>query len=246
MRHRPADRTFAAPILNAPALSAFTLTMILLAAGCTGSSSKSDDVATASVPSTGSGSTAGTGSTGGTGSGSGTGTGSGSTPPAAGEPTVTLSASDLQISEGDSVNLSWTTTDADSCTASGGWSGALPANGARNVGPLNAGTTFSLSCTGAGGSALEMLSVSVIGPVQLSWVAPEENVDGSSLTDLAGYRIYYGTSSRSYSDMVDLANPAATAHTLTLASGDYYVAMTALDGEGNESAYSNEVIKTRL
>ena len=89
-----------------------------------------------------------------------------------------------------------------------------------------------------------MLSVGVIGPVQLSWVAPDENVDGSTLTDLAGYRIYYGTSSRDYSDMVSLNNPAATAHTLTLASGDYYVAMTAMDADGNESGYSNEVIKT--
>lgn len=213
-------------------LAAVTLGMVLLAAGCTGSSAKTDDVATANAPAAG--------------TDSGSGSGSGGTPPAAGAPTVTLSASDLEIDEGGSVNLVWSSTNADSCTASGGWSGDLPASGSRNVGPLSAGTTFSLSCTGAGGSALEMLSVGVIGPVQLSWVAPEENVDGSSLTDLAGYRIYYGTSSRSYSDMVDLANPAATAHTLTLASGDYYVAMTALDGEGNESAYSNEVIKTRL
>ena len=93
---------------------------------------------------------------------------------------------------------------------------------------------------------LEMISVAVIGPVQLSWVAPSENVDGSQLTDLAGYRIYYGLSSRSYSDMVELVDPGMTSHTLSLASGDYFMAMTALDGEGNESGYSNEVLKTRL
>ena len=90
------------------------------------------------------------------------------------------------------------------------------------------------------------ISVAVIGPVALSWVAPAENVDGSPLVDLNGYRIYYGDASRNYSDMVDVVNPTATSHTLSLASGDYYVAMTALDGDGNESAYSNEVLKTRL
>ena len=216
-------------------LAAAILSMTLLVAGCTGSSARTDDVESAT------GSTASTGS----GSGSDSGSGSGS-PPSADAPTVTLSASDLEISEGGSVSLSWSATDADSCTASGGWSGTLATSGSQNIGPLTAGTTFSLSCTGSGGSVLEMLSVGVIGPVQLSWVAPDENVDGSSLTDLAGYRIYYGTSSRNYSDMVDLSNPGATAHTLTLASGDYYVAMTALDADGNESAYSNEVIKTRL
>ena len=71
-----------------------------------------------------------------------------------------------------------------------------------------------------------------------------QNVDGTPLTDLAGYRIYYGTVSRTYSDMVEVTDPQTTSHTLDLTSGDYYVAMTALDLEGNESAYSNEVLKT--
>ena len=209
------------------------LSMALLAAGCTGSSAQTDEVTSATAP------------VGQTGSDSGPGSGSGTTPPAD-APTVTLSASDLEIGEGASVNLIWSSTDADSCTASGGWSGEVSASGSRTVGPLTAGTTFSLNCTGPGGSALQMISVGVTGPVQLSWVAPQENVDGSALTDLVGYRIYYGPSSRNYSEMVDLSNPTATGHTLTLASGDYYVAMTALDAEGNESAYSNEVVKTRL
>ena len=95
-----------------------------------------------------------------------------------------------------------------------------------------------------GGSALQMLSVGVIGPVQLSWVAPEENVDGSNLTDLAGYRIYYGTESRSYSEVIDVPDPATTTHAFTASSGDYYITMTALDAEGNESAYANEIMRT--
>ena len=91
-----------------------------------------------------------------------------------------------------------------------------------------------------------MLTVSVVSAVSLNWQAPTENVDGSSLTDLAGYRIYYGSGSRDYSDMIDVTNASAVTETLDLVSGDYYVAMTALDQDGNESAYSNEVLKTAL
>ena len=56
------------------------------------------------------------------------------------------------------------------------------------------------------------------GAIDLTWTAPATRADGTplSLAEISGYRIYYGTSSRNYSDMVDLSNPTATAHTLTI------------------------------
>ncbi|MEM8768218.1 MAG: hypothetical protein AAGE43_12280 [Pseudomonadota bacterium] len=158
-------------------------------------------------------------------------------------PTLTFNSSTSSVAAGGSATLTWSSTDADSCTASGAWSGSRGSNGSASVGPLNASATFTLSCSGAGGNVVEMVSISVESAVSLAWQAPTENVDGSPLTDLAGYRIYYGTESRAYSDMVEIANPSATGYTLNLSSGDYYVAMTAMDAEGNESAYSNEVLK---
>lgn len=112
------------------------------------------------------------------------------------------------------------------------------------VGPLSATTTYTLSCSGPGGNVVRMLTVSMLGQVSLNWVAPAQNVDGSPLTDLAGFRIYYGTSSRDYTDVVDIGSPGTTSFVLEQVQGDYYFAMTALDGDGNESAYSNEVRKT--
>lgn len=91
---------------------------------------------------------------------------------------------------------------------------------------------------------MEMLTVETLNAVTLEWAAPAENVDGTPLTDLAGYRIYWGQTSRNYTDVVELNDPYTTSHTLNLASGDYHVAMTALDQDGNESGYSNEVVKT--
>jgi hypothetical protein len=141
------------------------------------------------------------------------------------------------------VLLSWTTTDAEFCEADGGWSGSMPVDGEVQVGPINTRSTFTLNCSGPGGNALEMLNVDVLGTVQLSWLAPSENVDGTLLTDLSGYRIYYGTTSRDYDTSILISNPFATSGSFQAISGDYFVAMSAIDEDGNESGYSNEVLK---
>ncbi len=158
-------------------------------------------------------------------------------------PTVSLQAADLVVADGTATQLSWSSSNADSCSASGGWSGARETSGSASSGALNRQTTFSLSCSGAGGTGVAMISVAVNGAVTLAWQAPTENVDGTPLTDLGGYRIYYGDTSRSYTESVEVTEPGADSYALTLSSGQYYFAMTAVDADGNESAYSNEVVK---
>ena len=76
--------------------------------------------------------------------------------------------------------------------------------------------------------------------VTLSWDAPTKNADGTPLTDLAGYKIYYGTSSHAYSTAIDVGNVAK--HMVSnLENGVvYYFAVTAHDTSGNESNFSNE------
>ncbi|MDH3642435.1 MAG: hypothetical protein OES38_10090, partial [Gammaproteobacteria bacterium] len=119
-------------------------------------------------------------------------------PPTGPVPTVSLSAADQLLVSGGSTTLTWSSADASSCTASGGWSGGKSVNGTEAVGPVTAMTTYTLTCSGVGGNAMAMIAVNVNGVLSLTWVAPTENVDGSPLTDLAGYKIYYGDSSRSY------------------------------------------------
>lgn len=159
------------------------------------------------------------------------------------DPEVALSAADTVIPAGETAELTWSSSGADSCTASGGWSGARALSGSATVGPLDESTTFTLTCSGDGGNAVAMLSVGVRGVVTVEWQPPTENVDGSPLTDLDGFRIYYGELSGAYTDQVAVADGGLTRYDLTLPSGSYYVAMTALDTDGNESAYSNEVVK---
>jgi hypothetical protein len=159
-----------------------------------------------------------------------------------GPPRVELTASRTAVNLGESVGLTWTSSNTTECAASGGWSGSRPIQGQATVGPLNDSATFTLTCTGPAGSAMAMASVGILGVATLRWRAPTQNVDGSALTDLAGYRVYYGSISRSYTDQRRLA-ASATRVDVQLAAGTYYFAMTAIDAEGNESAYSNEVVR---
>jgi len=70
----------------------------------------------------------------------------------------------------------------------------------------------------------------------LSWAAPTENVDGSQLTDLAGYKIYWGTQPNEFTNSVTIDNPAVVTYVLeNLVPGTYYFVATALNSEGAES-----------
>lgn len=159
------------------------------------------------------------------------------------EPTLSFTIDDAQVDAGTGTTLRWSASDADSCTATGAWSGARGTAGSAATGALAAESTYSLSCSGAGGNVVAMLRVAVLSELTLNWQAPTQNVDGSTLDDLAGYRIYYGASSGSYRETLEVADPQASSLALALSSGTYYVVMTALDADGNESGYSNEIVK---
>lgn len=83
------------------------------------------------------------------------------------------------------------------------------------------------------------------GSATLTWTAPTQRTDGSPLTNLAGYKVYWGQQSRSYTQSVEIKNPGVTTYVVDdLARGTYYFATTALSADGLESEYSNEASKT--
>lgn len=92
--------------------------------------------------------------------------------------------------------------------------------------------------------ALPAFSIAVTQPVTsgtatLTWTAPTTNTDGSALTDLAGYHIYYGNSPSALSTMIDIASPGTLSYTLSsLASGTWYFAISAYTTSGLQSALS--------
>jgi tetratricopeptide (TPR) repeat protein len=81
--------------------------------------------------------------------------------PPATPPSITLQGTPLSVASGGTVTLAWSSKNATSCTASGGWSGSEPVSGTITSAALTAATTFTLSCTGPGGSASQSVSVTI-------------------------------------------------------------------------------------
>jgi hypothetical protein len=83
--------------------------------------------------------------------------------------------------------------------------------------------------------------------ISLSWTAPYEREDGTpiSMSEIAGYRVYYGTSQGDYSEGVDITDSSTMQVTLNnVPSGTYYIVVTTYDIDGVESAYSEEFVTT--
>lgn len=76
------------------------------------------------------------------------------------KPTLTFTANPSEIDEGENSTLSWTTTNATSCTASGAWSGAKNTSGSQSVSPEE-DATYTLTCSGAGGSVSKSVTITV-------------------------------------------------------------------------------------
>jgi len=81
---------------------------------------------------------------------------------AASAPTVNLTANPTSIVQGNSSTLSWTSTNATSCSAA--FTGNTSTSGSQSVSPSSS-TTYSITCTGAGGSASDTATVMVTAPV---------------------------------------------------------------------------------
>jgi hypothetical protein len=82
-------------------------------------------------------------------------------------------------------------------------------------------------------------SATATGSATLSWSPPTSNTDGSSVSNLAGYNIYYGPSKDNLGTKIQLTNSGLTAYTVAdLGAGTYYVGISAYTADGVESAVS--------
>lgn len=102
---------------------------------------------------------------------------------------------------------------------------------------------------GTSSASLPAFSIAVVetanGSVTLSWTAPTQNVDGTALLDLAGFRIYYGSTQGQYDRSLDISNPGITTAVIdNLSLGTWYFAATATTLSGLESGLSAEVVRT--
>ncbi len=89
-------------------------------------------------------------------------------------PTITLTATPGSIISGQSVTLNWSTTNATSCTASGGWTGVQMTSGSQVIAALTSTTMFTLGCSGPGGVYSQSVTVTVT-------AAPAANSGGGGM-----------------------------------------------------------------
>jgi VCBS repeat-containing protein len=85
------------------------------------------------------------------------------------------------------------------------------------------------------------------GYITISWIAPVEREDGTaiSMSEIAGYRVYYGVSQGDYTREVEITNSSTMNVTLSnLKPGTYYLVVTSVDQDGRESVFSQEVSKS--
>jgi hypothetical protein len=82
------------------------------------------------------------------------------------------------------------------------------------------------------------------GAVTLSWTPPTARVDGSPLTNLAGYKIFYGRMSGVYDYQIDVDTTGVSTYVIEeLVSGKWFFSLAAYDSDGLESDRSNEVTR---
>jgi F5/8 type C domain len=75
-------------------------------------------------------------------------------------PSVTLSATPASIAAGQSSTLTWSATNATSCSAAAAWTTSTATSGSQTVKPTST-TTYTMTCTGAGGTTSASTTVTV-------------------------------------------------------------------------------------
>jgi hypothetical protein len=150
------------------------------------------------------------------------------------------------------------TTVTYSITGQPAWASFNTATGALTGTPTagQVGTTGSITINASDGSSSASLSPFTIqvkaavagspaGTATLSWAAPTQNTDGSPITGLAGYHIYYGIDQSAPSQTIDITGATATSHVVQgLAPGTYYFTVVAYNASGVDSPESNVAVKT--
>lgn len=133
--------------------------------------------------------------------------------------------------------LAWSATPTPaSCAAP--WTTSTAASGTKVLGPVTANAAYAITCTWAADTQ-----------ASLSWTAPTVNTDGTPLTDLASYNVYWHAGDPSLVTAPDAKVRNVPAGTLTtnltgLTPGLWNAAVTAINAAGVESAISNIAPKT--
>lgn len=96
-----------------------------------------------------------------------------------------------------------------------------------------------LVLSGSTWSAQLSKTADLLYPINLSWLPPTQNTDGSPYTDPAGYNLYWGSIQGSYANSKRITDPATQMDTIQVPAGRWYFVATAINLANKESAFSN-------
>jgi putative Ig domain-containing protein len=152
------------------------------------------------------------------------------------QPTVTSSGT--RISFAASGLPSWLTFNA----STGALAGTPSAGDEGTTGHIviTASTAGASATTTPFTISVQAAAASTTVSVKLSWAAPTENTDGTPVTDLAGYHIYYGMNPAELTLWASVAGAGSTTYVVgDLPTGTYYFSVVAYNSAGVDSGQSN-------
>lgn len=154
------------------------------------------------------------------------------------------------VTGGSGGTLTFSTTNTPS------WASFSPATGAisgtadvADIGMTSSPIVISVS-DGTESTSLSEFTLTVLGSASgsatLSWTAPTQNADGTTLMpgDLTGINVYYSTTSGAYGNTSTVSNPSVDTNVVSnLSPGTWFFWVTAFNEFGNESEPSNIAMK---
>ena len=102
---------------------------------------------------------------------------------------------------------------------------------------------------GTASASLPTFSITVSAPTTgtatLRWTPPTQNEDGTPIENLAGYRVYYGTSTSNLNQVLTIPGASITSARIeNLSPATWYFALKAYNTANVESSFSNIASKT--
>lgn len=159
--------------------------------------------------------------------------------------TFTPSASDAN---GDTLTFSVTNKPdwADFNASTGRLSGTPTASDVAMYSNISISVSDGQASASLSGFGISVTDVAAgTGTATLSWTPPTENSDGTALTDLAGYQVYYGQSQDNLNKTVTLNNASLSTYVVeNLGTGTWFFALVAVNTHGTTSVFSSVATKT--
>jgi len=152
------------------------------------------------------------------------------TQPSASPPTVDIKVNgqdSVAIPSNSSAILSWTTSNANNCSALGDWSGSKNTSGSESTGNLTSNKSYTLSCNGPGGSSPDTAYVNIqgqppqdisapfISAVYLTEVTANTVTIGWDTDKSSDSQVEYGQGT-SYGNLSNLNSGLNASHRITL------------------------------